>query len=388
MYINGQRIDISKGIATIALQELSSHCKAEIACQGPLKIELFRWNKAQESPTYSIRALINQKEVALGTINNSIIHGRSIDGMPVINLTAPLVHIGKKIYDMPQVVHGNYKTPILNYTISKEIATLTENLIKNTPRMKSKNKITDNTTNTYTIDVAGKLMQPKIYKNSALVARLAENMRSPNALNYSRGIVANMLLCAQMRPNTTPNAETRSNILIADTMGLFPCSPESRSQVQSAVDTTPIANLYVKRNGLTNEIPVYELDAADVKRFNAKQDQKPLIATSRALCFLAPNGHFVLAGTYATQNGDEMDEHQGPLNKDIATSLPEAVEQLAIVEHASACGIIKYNRAEDFADKWHQCYSKIFPCQSTLISEIATKDTLTRWAQIALYKNQ
>ena len=370
------------------MQELSDHCKAEIACQGPLKIELFRWNGGCQDPTYSIRALINQKEVALGTINNSIVHGRSIDGMPVINLTAPLVHIGKKIYDMPQVIHGNYKTPILNYTISKEIATLTENLIKNTPGMKSKKKTPENLPQTYTIDVAGQLMQPKIYKNSALVARLAENMRSPNALNYARGIVTNMLLCAQMRPNTTPNAETRSNILIADTMGLFPCSPESRSQVQSAVDTRPVGSLYVKRGGIKSEIPVFELDAADIKRFNTTQDQKPLIATTKALCFLAPNGHLVLAGTYATNNVDEMDEHPNTLNKDIATSLPEAVEQLAIVEHASACGVIKSNKAQEFAENWHQCYSGIFPYQSNLISEFATKDIVTRWAKIALYKNQ
>lgn len=387
VYVNGQRIDISKGITTIALQELSNHCKAEIACQGPLKIELFRWS-GENSPTYTLRALINQKEVALATINESIINGRSLDGMPVINLTDPLVHIGQKIYDMPQLVQGNYKTPVLNYKITKDITTLTENLAKHTPEMKSKKKITDNTPNTYTIDVASKLIQPKIYKNSALVAKLAENMHNPNALNYARGIVTNMLLCAQMRPNTTPNAETRSNILVADTIGFLPCSPASRSQVQSAVDTTPIANLYVKRGGITSEIPVYELDAADIKRFNATQDQKPLIATSRALCFLAPNGHLVIAGTHATKTVDEMDEHQSPLNKDIATSLPEAVEQLAIVEHASACSMIKSNKAEEFAEKWNQCYSKVFPYETELISELATRDVVTRWARIALYKNQ
>ena len=387
VYINGQRIDISKGIVTIAMQNLSEFCKAEIACQSPLKIELFRWN-GENTPTYTVRALINQKEVALATINESIINGRSIDAMPVINLTAPLIHIGKKIYDMPQIIMGNYKTPVLNYTITKDITTLTENMAKHTPEMKSKKKTTEKAPQTYTIDVASKLIQPKVYKNSALVAKLAENMQNPNALNYARSIVTNMLLCAQMRANTTPNAETRTNILIADTMGLFPCSPASRSQAQSALDTTPVGSLYVKRGGIKSEIPVYQLDAADIKRFNATQDHVPLIATTKALCFLAPNGHLVLAGTYATKTVDEMDEHQSPLNKDIATSLPEAVEQLAIVEHASACGIIKYNRAEDFADKWHQCYSKIFPCQSTLISELATKDTFTRWAQIALYKNQ
>jgi hypothetical protein len=207
-------------------------------------------------------------------------------------------------------------------------------------------------------------------------------------------------------------------------MARLPCTPTAEAKMRDALDSPPVGKLCVRHGPAVHELSVHALDAADIMRFNAAQrvgnSQAPrrapfaLVAGAKAFCFRTPHDEVVLAGAYATPDTepaesiepiepaepasaphtagafDVLDTLDAPdaLDTKTAPDLPAAVQQLAVVEHAAASGLLTAQQAETFAFLWHRCYSALFPDHAAVLDNFKTRNVLKRWQHITLQQHR